>query len=287
MEPSLIRVAEWLGYDLVRRDYYSPIPDLQRLGESVWSEPSALGGISFDLERQMTFLEQDLAPFMTEFRPPLDPQPDPTQFFLHNGTYESVDADTLYAMVRFLRPKKILELGSGRSTQVISAARAHNASDGAASEHHVIDPFPNALVRTIAPGAFDLETISATDVPLERFAELAPGDVLFIDTTHTVKLGGDVTYLLLEALPLLRPGVVVHVHDIFLPWSYPRAWLVESRWFWAEQYLLQAFLAFNEAFEPVLATHFLARTYGDRMQRVIPTFGPAVEPGAFWLRRTR
>ena len=90
-----------------------------------------------------------------------------------------------------------------------------------------------------------------------------------------------------EVLPALAPGVIVHFHDIFLPWSYPREWFAESRHFWAEQYLLQAFLAFNGAFEPLLATHFLARTYQDRMRRVIPTFGPQVQPGAFWLSRVK
>jgi Methyltransferase domain len=286
-ERPLIRGAEGLGYDLVRRDYYSPIPDLRSLPQSVWSEPSALGGVSVDLERQMTFLERDLAPFVAEFQPPLDRSGDPTQFFLRNGTYESVDAETLYAMVRFLRPKRTIELGSGRSTQVITAARARNALDGAASEHHVIDPFPTRLTQRIAAGAFDLEATSATDVPIERFKELASGDLLFVDTTHTVRVGGDVAYIVLEVLPALAAGVIVHFHDIFLPWSYPRDWFAESRRFWAEQYLLQAFLAFNGAFEPLLATHFLARRYPDRMRQVIPTFGTYVQPGAFWLSRVK
>jgi len=282
---SLIRVAEWLGYDLVRRDFYSPIPDLRQLPESVWRSESPLAGVSFDLERQMTFLEQDLAPFVAEFDPPIERLPDPAQFFLHNGTYESVDAETLYAMIRFLRPKRIIELGSGRSTQVIARARAQNVLDGGVSEHYVVDPFPSPMTQTIAAHGFELGSVSATDVPIARFQELTSGDVLFVDTTHTVKLGGDVTYIMLEVLPALSPGVVVHFHDIFLPRPYPRDWLVDARRFWAEQYLLQAFLAFNGAFETLLATNFLARRYPDRVERAIPTFGPGVEPGAYWLRR--
>jgi methyltransferase family protein len=282
----LIRVGDRLGYDIVSRNYYSPIPDLRRLPESVWSEPSALEGISLDLELQMAVLERDLAPFVAEFGPPLHRPADPTQFFLHNGTYESVDAETLYAMVRLLRPKQIIELGSGRSTQVMAAARAQNASEGAPSSCYVVDPFPADFTREIAAGSFELDTISATNVPIERFDELTMGDVLFVDTTHTVKLGGDVVYIMLEVLPALAPGVVVHFHDIFLPWPYPRSWLTESRWFWAEQYLLQAFLAFNSAFETLLAMHALSRRYPDRLQRVFPTFGPSVKPGAFWLRRS-
>jgi hypothetical protein len=86
-------------------------------------------------------------------------------------------------------------------------------------------------------------------------------------------------------LHALSPGVVVHFHDIFLPRPYPREWLTDARRFWAEQYLLQAFLAFNGGFETLLATNLLAHRYSDRVRRVIPTFGPGVEPGAFWLRR--
>lgn len=285
------RVLGWLGYplgyDTLRRDYYSPIPNLRQLPESSWDEASLLGGVKLDLDRQITFLENELAPLISEFNPPLDPAGDSSSFFLRNGTYGSVDAETLYAMIRHLRPKQVIELGSGRSTQVISAARTRNDSDGAPSGYYVADPFPTPLTRKIAPGLFQLETISATEVPLERFAELASGDVLFVDTTHTVKMGGEVNYIILDVLPTLAPGVVVHFHDIFLPWPYPRKWLTKSRRFWAEQYLLQAFLSFNSAYEPLLATQALSRDRPDQLKRAIPTFDrDVVSPGAFWIRRS-
>jgi hypothetical protein len=101
-----------------------------------------------------------------------------------------------------------------------------------------------------------------------------------------VKIGGDVNYLFLEALPALAPGVIVHVHDIFLPWEYPRPWVQEMELYWAEQYLLQAFLAYNPRFEVLLAAHHLSRAEPARLGGVIPSFGPGVAPGAFWLRVT-
>lgn len=189
-------------------------------------------------------------------------------------------------MIRSLRPARIIELGSGRSSQVISAARTRNATEAAPSEFYVADPFPTSLTRTSADGLFQLDTISATDVPLERFSQLGSGDVLFVDTTHTVKMGGEVNYIILEVLPTLAPGVVVHFHDIFLPWPYPRKWLVQSRRFWVEQYLLQAFLSFNSAFEPLLATQALSRERPDQLGRAIPSFSRDVSPGAFWIRRS-
>lgn len=278
--------SDLLGYDMVLRDYYSPIPNLRALPQSAWSHASALGGVSLDLQAQMAFLEVTLAPFLGEFNPPRAPTGDPQEFFLCNGTYEAVDAHTLYAMIRFLRPRRVIELGSGRSTQLIVRARGRNAREGAPSSHSVVDPFPTDLVRTLAESSIELAEMSATDVPLARFSELSAGDVLFVDTTHTVKLGGEVNYVVLEALPALAPGVVVHFHDVFLPWAYPRSWLADSRLFWAEQYLLQAFLAFNSSFEVLLAAQALWRTHPDRLARAIPALGSGVSPGAFWLRRT-
>ncbi len=134
--------AERVGYDTAPRDYYSPIPDLQHLPDSAWDEPSALGGITLALDQQMSFMEQSLRPFIEEFTPPLNPDEHSHGFFLQNGTYEAVDAETLYAMIRLLRPKRIIELGSGHSTQVISLARARNRGDGVSSSHRVIDPYP-------------------------------------------------------------------------------------------------------------------------------------------------
>ncbi len=289
LQKMLGRLLAWIsfpfGYDVIRRDYYSPIPDLRQMPESAWSEASSLGGLKLDLDEQTTFVEDELAPFVAEFDPPLESSNDSSRFFLSNGTYGSVDAETLYAMIRYLKPKRIIELGSGRSTQVISEARNQNASDGVQSDFSVYDPFPTPLTQKISIDSFQLNAVSATEVPLEKFTELASGDVLFVDTTHTVKMGSEVNYVIFEALPMLAPGVVVHFHDIFIPWPYPRKWLTQSHRFWGEQYLLQAFLQFNSDFEPLLATQALSRERAEKLRDVIPSFDSDVSPGAFWIRR--
>jgi hypothetical protein len=277
--------SERIGFDTAPRDFYSPIPDLRHMPDAAWREPTGLGGIDLDLEGQFSFLEGDLAPFLSEFRPPLQADRDSTEFFLQNASYEAVDAETLYSMVRFFRPKRIVELGSGRSTQVIALARSRNLEDDIQSTHRVVDPYPTEMTKGGAAGAFDLDQVSVTDVPVTAFEVLEEDDILFVDTTHTVKFGSDVNYIVLEILPTLKPGVVVHFHDIFLPWPYPREWLTRSRRFWAEQYLLQAFLAFNDSFKPLLATHALSREQAGRLGNAIPSFNETVHPGAFWLRR--
>lgn len=281
----LRRIGDQLGYDVSLRHFYSAIPDVRALPESVWNRQSPLEGVAFDLGRQIEFLEAQLAPFLADFSPPLHGGPAQQEFFLDNGRYERVDAETLFAMVRLFEPKRVIELGSGRSTQVIQAALADNVSRGISARHWVIDPFPSELIQADS-GSAEIEELSVTDISRDRFAVLSPGDILFVDTTHTVKLASDVNFVVLDVLPSLAPGVVVHFHDIFLPWEYPRAWVEKSRRYWAEQYLLQAFLAFNERFEVLLATHAIAREYPERLQRVVPSFVAGVEPGAFWIRRT-
>lgn len=273
-------------YDIVPRTYYSPVPDLALLPADIWERRSLLGGVDLRVDVALESVERDLAPFVAELDVPRDGPLPPGEFFLRNQNYESVDAELLYAMVRARRPRRVLELGSGYTTLLIGAACRRNAADGVTTEHVAYDPYPRGhIVGEAPPPPTRFEPISATDVPLDAFRALEAGDILFVDTTHTVKLGSDVNYLVLDVLPVLAPGVVVHFHDIFLPFEYPRQWFETMQYFWAEQYLLQAFLAFNDAFEVLLPAHALAREHPERLAAVVPSFGPGVSPGALWLIR--
>jgi hypothetical protein len=110
--------------------------------------------------------------------------------------------------------------------------------------------------------------------------------VLFVDTTHAVKTGGDVTRIVLDVLPRLDEGVVVHVHDVLLPWEPHRTWL-ERGWFWTEQYLVHAFLVGNDDWEVLLALHHLTRTHPEAVRRLAPRWSGDTHPSAFWLRRRK
>lgn len=273
-----------LGYDLVRRHFYSPIPDLARLPTDVWTRESELAGIDFDPAAGLKFLEKELAPYLDEYRPPLESTGSPRDYYLNNSLYESVDAETLYAIVRRFAPRRIIELGSGMSTLVIADARERNGNPDA-TKHDVYDPFARPDLADVLTDVARLHPVGATEVPRSDFAKLEAGDLLFVDTTHTVKVGGEVNRIILEILPLLAPGVLIHVHDIFLPWEYPKEFMTERRFFWAEQYLLQAFLAYNDEFEILFSAHALQRLYPTRVSRLVPSAGRETRPAAFWLRR--
>jgi hypothetical protein len=229
----------------------------------------------------MRYLEDELGEHLAEFAPAATG--DAGDYFVPNGSYDEVDGALLWAMLRRHRPRRVLELGSGYSSLLIRDALDANASDGPRAQHIVVDPFPRPIVLGPSNAPFDLRRISAGDLPAAEFEALAGGDVLFVDTTHTVKVGSEVNRIVLDALPLLRPGVLVQVHDIFLPWEYPRHLVEGLGYHWAEQYLLQAFLAFNEAFEVLVAAHLLVRAHRDALDRLLPL--PPREASAFWLRR--
>ncbi len=281
--------TRWLGFDLVKRHFYSPVPDFDNIPDGYWERRSELGGLDFDTGRQLEFIERELVPHLADFNPPRDRGPE-AGFYLDNGTYGPVDAEVLYAMVRGGKPKRVIEIGSGFSSLVIGAALGANRAEGAEAEYEIIDPYPGSAshdmggekaLREVA----DLRVESVLDVPVEHFKSLGAGDILFVDATHTVKVGSDVNRVVLDVLPELNPGVSIHFHDVFLPREYPRRWVETEEWYWAEQYLLQAFLAFNDSFEILLAANTLSRDHSERLAELIPSSVSGAPPLALWIRR--
>lgn len=249
----------------------------------MWDGPRALTGVDLGLDRAAALLTDVLRPYIAEFAPPRTGERG-RGFYLNNGRYESVDAESLYAILRHFKPGRVIELGSGASSHVIAEARIANEREGTSLTHTIFDPFPFTASR-LGPVEAEVRRERAEDLDPAVFGALQDGDVLFVDTTHTVKTGGDVPRLILDVFPKLRPGVLVHVHDIFLPFDYPREWVVEQRRAWAEQYLLHAFLAFNDAYEVLFPAHALARLAPEVISAVVPSYNAGVAPGAFWLRR--
>jgi hypothetical protein len=275
-----------VGFDLIGRHYYSPIPDLEALPPTIWARESEFRGVHFDIAAGLDFAQRELSAYISEYAPPRAATSNPGEFYLNNGFYESIDAEVLYAMVRRFAPSRIVELGSGMSTLVIADARTRN--DRSKTRSHVVyDPYPRPDLTDAIEQVAELRPVGATAIPESEFQRLGAGDMLFVDTTHTVKIGGDVNRIVLDILPALAPGVLIHFHDVFLPYEYPREFLVDRSFFWAEQYLLQAFLAFNREFEILFAAHALQRVFGDEVARLVPSAGPSTRPAAFWITRVK
>jgi hypothetical protein len=271
---KLFPLWERLGFHVTRAHFYQPVPELNKLSPTLWDKPSEAIGIDFRVEAQLALL-RELAPYSHE----LDDVPfekSTEGFYFHNGAFGGTDAHVLYAMIRNLRPSLVIEVGSGWSTLLSDRAITRNGS----GRLRCIEPYPEPWLK----GSFELVSARAQDLGVAAFEELKANDILFIDSSHVVKIGSDVNFLFLEVLPRLASGVVVHIHDIFLPWEMPRNWIFDQHLFWNEQYLLQAFLAFNREFEVLLANHLLHRLHEDKLKEAFPR-SPWWGGGSFWMRR--
>ena len=264
------------GFHVTPVHFYEPIPDTQSLPETLWSQPSELVGIDMNESMQLDLLRNHFSKFRCEYET-VSAEPPPGQLWPFRGT----DVLIAYCMVRHFQPRRIIEVGSGFSSLVLGQAAAKNKT----SSLICIDPFPGELLRNGSiPALQSLIETKVQDLDLEFFSQLDPGDILFIDSSHAVKIGGDVNYLFLEVLPRLNPGVIVHVHDIFLPFEYRRHWVLDEFRFWTEQYLLQAFLTFNSEFEVLLANYYLSRYHKEHLRAAFPDL-PRWIGGSFWMRR--
>lgn len=278
---ELFRNWEKHGFHVTPVHFYQPIPDTQSLPETLWERPRELVGIDMNDATQLDLLRNHFPRFREQYQHfPTKPTGEQNRFYLGNHLFDGTDALVAYCMVRHFQPRFIIEVGSGFSSLVLGTAAAENDSAGIIS----IEPFPREFLRKGFPGLRSLIEKKVQDIDLNFFSQLESGDILFIDSSHTVKIGGDVNYLFLEVLPRLNPGVIVHVHDIFLPFDYRRDWVLDEFRFWTEQYLLQAFMMFNSEFEVLMANSYLNHYHQDDLKAAFPDL-PSWEGGSFWIRR--
>ena len=269
------------GFHLTPVHFYQPIPDTRSLTEDLWKRDRQMPGVDLNEAAQLDLLTSVFPRFQGEYdQIPLEPTDRAHEFYLHNPAFSGTDAYVLYCMVRHFRPRLILEVGSGFSSRLSALAALRNGS----TRLMCIEPYPDAILLKGFPGLTSQATCPVQEIDLDVFLKLEAGDILFIDSSHVVKCGGDVNFLFFEVIPRLRPGVIVHIHDIFLPQEFPRSWMVDLHLFWTEQYLLQAFLAFNSEFEVLFANAFMGLKHQQLMQEAFPKsnwWGGA----SFWMRR--
>jgi predicted O-methyltransferase YrrM len=278
------------GFHITPNHYYQPIPDTSKLNANLWSRPSELPGVDMNVGAQIALLETVSERYCTEYdRFPAQATEVPFEFHFDQMMFRMVDAEILYCFVRHYRPSRIIEIGSGFSTLVAASACRKNLDEGHKTHLTCIEPHPTQLLRAGVPGLDRL-----IERPLEEvlenersiFSKLGENDILFIDSSHVLRIGNDVHCEYLDLLPRVNPGVLIHVHDIFLPLEYPRQWVMEEFRFWTEQYLLQAFLTFNSAFSVIWAGCYMHLMHGDKLRKAFRTYDPAtVLPGSFWMQR--
>jgi hypothetical protein len=267
-----------------------PIPDTRTLTDDLWDKKSEMVGIEFNDNAQLKLLKSFKDNFRSEYDNfPLEKTDIPHQYYVNNRDYGAVDGEILYSMIRHFKPNLIIEIGSGHSTYLSAqAVLKNNESDGHEGNLIAIEPYPRGVLAEGFPGLTKFIQKNVQEVELEFFRELNKNDILFIDSSHVLKIGGDVQYEYLEILPGLNPGVIVHIHDIFLPGEYPEYWVKDMFRFWNEQYLLQAFLSFNEHFEVLFANNYINQNYPEKYEESFKNYNSLkTNPGGFWIRKTK
>jgi predicted O-methyltransferase YrrM len=288
--PRILRVFRRIGIYPIRDHYYEP-----------WFEPATLRyplqqdrnlpGVDMNVGKQLDLLKSfDYNDELVSF--PVERQKD-FEFYYDNQWFGCGDAEYLYNVIRFFKPRRMLEIGSGYSTLLAaSAIRANRAMDANYDCKHIcIEPYEMPWLEKLG-----LEVLRE---PVEcigknMFGDLERNDILFIDSSHMIRPQGDVLFEYLELLPTLNQGVLVHIHDIFTPKDYPEEWLDQMVIFWNEQYLVEAFLSFNKEFEVVGALNFLSHHFPEELTACCPVLRAEIdlrdssylfEPKSFWIRR--
>lgn len=283
-------VWQALGLSVLPSHFYEPVPDTRKLRDALWQTHSELAGVDLNEAGQLDLLAHFTAHYKLEYESlAREKSSIPHQYYSNNHRFSSVDGEILYCMIRHFKPRVIFEAGSGYSTYLAAHAVLRNKDvDGVDCELTACDPHPNAVVKAGFPGLSRLLQEEIQDVPLSAFDRLGENDILFIDSSHVLKIGGDVHYEYLEILPRLKKGVIIHVHDVFLPAEYPKTWVKHYYRFWNEQYLLQAFLAFNQSFEVLWAGSAMHLTRPDQLEQAFSSYDRGLHwPASFWIRKVR
>lgn len=249
--------------------YYSPISSAEDVDRAL-SWPADVPGVDLRPDAQISLMRE------LDLSLPAGPRWSAKK---SNNMYGIADSTIYAAMLRRLRPHAVIEVGSGYSTALLLDIAA---ADEFETEVTCIEPYPERL-GSVLLGADDVKLLRqpVQEVPVSYFKSLGVGDILFIDSTHVAKAGSDVCWLFLRVLPTLAAGVVVHIHDIFWPFTYPESWLREGR-DWNESYLLNALLADTARWEIALFSSWLWQNCAD----LVPSNLRNEQPGSIWIRRT-
>ncbi|HLA55994.1 MAG TPA: class I SAM-dependent methyltransferase [Flavobacterium sp.] len=266
--------------------FYSPIisvDEIKRRQSEIWvkSDIEDIAGIDLQTAEQLDLLGHlsdyyNDMPFKAEKQPNL-------RYWFDNIYYSYTDAIFLYSMIRHFKPKRIIEIGSGFSSAVmLDTNELFFNSD---IDMTFIEPYPQRLYSLLPDTDKKSTTIiekDAQSVSINTFEKLEAGDILFVDSTHVSKTGSDVNYILFEILPVLKSGVLIHFHDIFYPFEYPKEWVFQGR-NWNEDYIVKAFLMYNDKFKIRLFSEYLHKFHSDafgKMPLAYKNFG-----GDLWIEK--
>jgi hypothetical protein len=268
------------GLIILPNHYYIGVPDVVSLAATTdqWARRSTMPDGQSDISQQAKTMRKMCSPFEEEYRGNVHFRKASLQHF--GPGYGYIEAQALHGVIRSLKPARVIEVGSGVSTYCMLQALSLNSNQ---YDLTCIEPNPSAWLRSSKVNLIDRPV---QWVSRDFFMSLDSGDFLFIDSSHTVKTGGDVNYLILEILPVLRPGVVVHFHDITLPYDYSPDTL-QSFIHPQETSLLRAFLVGNRRFQIVFCMSQIHHDLPEALKQTFPEYRPEEMRNGLWIDRRR
>jgi hypothetical protein len=245
--------------------YHSPVPDIRELqNKNYWvTSKSEMPGITFPVNQQLNLATELGRKDGEECLWHETQDSNERIYYNQNPSFGYASACLLYSIVRYYKPARFIEIGSGFSTLIAAQALGKNKNENDIDSQFIaIEPYPGKIFRQHIRCLTSLIENGLEDIPITTITSLGRGELLFIDSSHVVRIGGDVNTIYLQILPRFTPGVLVHVHDIHLPYEYPIEYFTnKKKYLWTEQYLLEAFLTHNPNFEILLAAYWLGREH--------------------------
>jgi len=276
-------LAESAGYHVYPRAYFSPLPLREEVDLTLLQYRRRLPGIKLDDARALAFMET-LGRYPSELESVPYERVAGEAFWFGNGWFTDFDAASLYALLRHLKPLRYVELGCGFSSLISCRALSRNADEGSPCDAVYADPQPRLdIAERLSCGRLIMARVQ--DLPFDLFTNLEAGDVLFIDTSHVLKLQSDVVYALVTILPSLKPGVWIHVHDMFTPYDYPLEWVTNPLFSCNEQYAVEGLVSGGDRYSVELPLYLLWREHRAAMTKFFPR--GRLRPQGFWLRRSQ
>jgi predicted O-methyltransferase YrrM len=279
--PRIVRTSHENGH------FYSPVVDPEELlaqQDRLWPLRPNVAGIDFNDAEHEHFLRDIFPRLLGEYDYPerLPDDDELVAFFTQNSQFSWLDSRALFVMLRHLRPRRMLEIGSGYST--LLSADVNRRFLGAGMEITCVEPFPRKFLKNAAIGIGRLIEDKVQNVPIEVFEQLQAGDVLFVDSSHVAKTGSDVNFIYFDVLPRLKPGVVVHIHDVFLPHEYLKDWVLVENRSWNEQYVLRALLMFSTKFRVKFGCSYAFYRFPELVKSALALpQGHAFGGGSLWI----
>jgi hypothetical protein len=270
--------------------FYSPVVNPRELiveQERLWPPvPAETAGVDFNEDSHRDILKQWFPRHIGLYDYPErleSGNSDSHAFFTCNSQFSWLDARALFVFLNELKPGKVIEVGSGYSSLLM--ADVNRRFLNSSCEISCIEPYPRDFLVSGVEGISRLIQEKVQNTSIELFSTLQAGDVLFIDSSHVCKTGSDVNFLYFEVLPILRPGVLVHIHDVFLPFDYPKEWVLEENRSWNEQYLLRALLMYSEKFQIRFGCNFAFHRFRKEVVNALNLQnGQGFGGGSLWLQ---